>query len=293
MASEKKKNEISLNLIAGLILFLLCFIIGLILWDWHHYEEVSKNIAHHKAMLQAEWGNSFVSPRFRPDNNYSANIYAQDQYQWSDNQTLLGRPWWGITVLPVNAKNQKQLNSPVPFGVVVTRVDSRSIVDSLCRGDVIVQVDSWLVRDDRMFWSFVKDKIRGDEVVLTVFRNGQRIALRLKLKKHTLQPIEIAAPNQANALPVALPITPDNTVPQGVPGAEVEPRTLDLPAIGIGVEELTPELAQTFTIPAWQEGLIITEAEGVAQTAGLLAGDIIQTMNNQPVKTISDLEKIL
>ncbi|MBF0499274.1 MAG: PDZ domain-containing protein, partial [Candidatus Riflebacteria bacterium] len=43
----------------------------------------------------------------------------------------------------------------------------------------------------------------------------------------------------------------------------------------------------------WQEGLIITEAEGVAQTAGLLAGDIIQTMNNQPVKTISDLEKIL
>ncbi|MBI3039707.1 hypothetical protein HYY75_11800 [bacterium] len=44
MVDNYRKNDVSNNLIAGLLVFLTFFIGGLAYWDWHHEQEILRNL---------------------------------------------------------------------------------------------------------------------------------------------------------------------------------------------------------------------------------------------------------
>ena len=60
--------------------------------------------------------------------------------------------------------------------------------------------------------------------------------------------------------------------------------------LGVMIQEVTPELAQSFGLDK-PRGALVGQvlADGPAQKAGVKAGDIIVAFNNQPVRTSSDL----
>ena len=65
----------------------------------------------------------------------------------------------------------------------------------------------------------------------------------------------------------------------------------EIEALGMGVEDLAPELALAYDIPKGIEGVIIAESANQAKAAGLLAGDVIRAINNRRVKSVVDFIK--
>lgn len=53
---------------------------------------------------------------------------------------------------------------------------------------------------------------------------------------------------------------------------------------------ITPELAQEYRLPAGITGLLVDEVTLEAAESGLLAGDVLQRINDIPVATLEDFE---
>jgi serine protease Do len=64
-------------------------------------------------------------------------------------------------------------------------------------------------------------------------------------------------------------------------------------ALGLSVEPLTPELASRLGVSRSAGGLVVDEVDpdSRAADAGIQSGDIIQSVNRQPVKTVEELRE--
>ena len=58
--------------------------------------------------------------------------------------------------------------------------------------------------------------------------------------------------------------------------------------LGMELIPITPELAQEYKLPAGVTGLLVDEVTLEAAESGLLAGDVLQSINNIPIKTLGD-----
>ena len=69
----------------------------------------------------------------------------------------------------------------------------------------------------------------------------------------------------------------------------------DKTALGVAVAPLTPELADARSPRKDAHGLVVQDVnpDGRAADAGIQAGDVIQEVNRQPVKSIDDLRTAL
>jgi S1-C subfamily serine protease len=57
--------------------------------------------------------------------------------------------------------------------------------------------------------------------------------------------------------------------------------------------ELSPELALASGVPKGVTGLIVVESAAQAAAAGLVANDVIEAINGQPVESIADFIKVM
>ncbi len=222
------------------------------------------------------------------------------------------RPYLGIRTQNVDAKTKAFLDLPSARGAIVTEVFNGSPcwAAGLKRGDVIYRVDRRAIRDHAMLDGFLQAKRPGEEVNLAVYRAGKMINLTPKLTARPVgltqsgfldgRPPEIPQEGilqaQAVALP-AQPFNPENIAPP-IPGLTgpltgSEVGAGEIEALGMGVEELVPELALAYGIPKGVKGLIIAESANQAEAAGLLAGDVIQRINKRRVRTIVDFMKVM
>ena len=76
--------------------------------------------------------------------------------------------------------------------------------------------------------------------------------------------------------------------------SESNGRSDDKTALGVSVTPLTPELAQQLKAKG-AHGLVVEDVDpdGRAADAGLRQGDIIESVNRQPVSTIEDLRSAI
>jgi len=74
-------------------------------------------------------------------------------------------------------------------------------------------------------------------------------------------------------------------------GSESESFSDDKAALGVSVAPLTPELAQRLGAPKDATGVVVqgVNPDSRAADAGIQEGDIIQSVNRQPVKTTEEL----
>jgi S1-C subfamily serine protease len=149
-----------------------------------------------------------------------------------------------------------------------------------------------------MLEALLNQKKVGDKLKLTIYRDGKKVSPRVNLSA-ALWPKPAGAILHAQAVAAktrtAVPFDPEAVQPPGLTGVlqGSEVGAGEIEAMGMGVEELVPELALAYGVPRGVKGLIVAESATQAAAAGVLAGDVIQAINGQRVETIVDFIKVM
>jgi S1-C subfamily serine protease len=210
------------------------------------------------------------------------------------------RPWLGIRVRAVDKQAREFLGLPMGYGALVTEVydNSPCLAAGLQSGDVIFRADNQSLKDGAMLEALRNEKKVGDKMKLTIYRDGKKKSLSVKLSA-ALWPETAGTILQAQAVAFqtqpSTPFDPGAVQPPGLTGVlqggEVGPGEIE--ALGMELGELTPELALAYGVPQRVKGLIVVESAAQAADAGLVANDVIEAVNGQPVETIADFIKVM
>jgi S1-C subfamily serine protease len=177
------------------------------------------------------------------------------------------RGMMGVSIQAVTSDLAQSLGMPAARGIVVNSVNAGGPAEKagLKTGDVILELNGKDVNDTNEFRNQIAARTPGTEVSLSIWRNGKQQQVRVRLGE----------------------LTPENAAPgnQGGPGGGAGGR------LGISVEPLTPDLAAQLGLRRGTQGLVVTEVDpaGPAGRAGIQAGDVIQEVNRQPVRSVEDV----
>src|SRR5690348_16707095 len=141
----------------------------------------------------------------------------------------------------------------------------------LQQGDVIVKVNGQQVTPDQTVSYLVANQKVGARIPIEIVRNGKHATVYVTLAD---RPTEEALSKIAGG-------DTGNTTTNGS-GAVATQK-----ALGLSLAPLTPELARAANLPATAHGVIITAVDPNSDAAeqGLQRGDLIMSVQNQPVTT--------
>ncbi len=170
------------------------------------------------------------------------------------------RGWLGVMIQPVTPELAAQFKMERPIGALVGEVTPGSPADKagIKPGDVIVAFNGTEISQVSMLPNLVAETTVGSKAEVTLFRKGA-------LKK---LPIVIAKLNEEQA-------------------AASEPAENLNKRLGLGVQDLTPEIAAALNLTD-KQGVLITavEPDSPAAEAGLRKGDLILEFNQRPVRDV-------
>ncbi|HEX8652821.1 MAG TPA: DegQ family serine endoprotease [Pyrinomonadaceae bacterium] len=175
----------------------------------------------------------------------------------------------GLTIQSVTADLASSLGLPNVRGALVSSVQPGSPAEraGVRRGDVITAFNGAPVSDSNSLRNQVARTQPGTEVTLTVSRDNRD--------------------QQVHATLGELPAD-KNRVATGDNGGGAT----DTGKLGVSVELLTPALASRLDLPSGAQGLVVTNVDpiGPAAEAGVREGDLIEEVNRQPVRSVTDLQ---
>ena len=166
----------------------------------------------------------------------------------------------GVMIQPVTAELAKSFGlTGQARGALVASVTPNSPAEraGIKSGDIILDLNGSPIVDSRNLGLKVSMLSPGTTVNLRIFREGHE-----------------------QEIPVTLEEMPGGqTASSTAPGAPSGPR------LGITVDQLTPQVARQFGLPAQTTGVVITDitAASPAEEAGLRRGDVIQEVNHKAV----------
>ncbi len=128
------------------------------------------------------------------------------------------------------------------------------------RGDVITKFDGKEIREMNELPRLVAATPVGKEVELDILREGKPLKLKLKVGE----------------------------LKEEAPAVAEEKAQIDL---GMSVQEITPEMARQLRLKE-AGGVIVTQVEpgSPAEETGVQRGDVIQEINGQPIRKLSDYQ---
>ena len=179
------------------------------------------------------------------------------------------RGWLGVYIEDVSPSLAKKFG--VKEGVLVTKVMPNSPAEKggLKAGDIIVEFNGEPVKNVADLQLKVINTKPGEEVKITVIRDGKRKVLKVKIGQ--------------------------------MPGTQSLAHVDLMSKFGFSVQPLTPDLKSKLRVPRWiKHGLIVTEVRpgSTADDAGLREGNIIVAAgvtpkDLRPVKSVDDLLSII
>lgn len=200
----------------------------------------------------------------------------------------------GVQTVDVNKDNFTKYGLRDVRGVAVEKVmeNSPAAAAGLKENDVIVRFDGEEVASVRKLTRLISEVGADHRVKITFLRNGSEQDVTATLGKR--QPVGFASPGTFTTIPriPEFPMSPDGpnvfTLPRGGEGRALAWTPRSGRQIGIGVEELTKQLASHFNV---ENGLLVSEIRenSPAAKAGLKAGDIIVEAGGKAVKSVIDL----
>jgi serine protease Do len=183
------------------------------------------------------------------------------------------RGYLGVSLQPVDEDLAPALGIAKDTGELVRSVvpNAPGARAGLVQGDVIVKVDGKPVTPDQTVSYLVANTPVGSRVPLEIIRGG----------KHATVYVQVAERPTEEAL---AKLSGGGTGTQGTGGTAA---TTPQRALGLTLAPLTPEAARTANLPATARGVIITAVDpnSNAGEQGLQRGDLIASVNNQPVTT--------
>ncbi|OQX03682.1 MAG: protease Do, partial [Thiothrix lacustris] len=174
------------------------------------------------------------------------------------------RGWLGVAIQDMSQDLARSFNLNQPDGALVSSVqpDSPAADAGVLAGDVIVAFGDGKVRSSSDLPLLVGNTPVGAQVPLKLLRAGAEKTLNVTIAK----------------------LGDDKEVASPVAKAQSESGML-----GLGVATLSSDELKTRKL---DNGVVVEQvlADGPAEQAGLTVGDVIVSVNNQPVKSAADLK---
>ena len=181
------------------------------------------------------------------------------------------RGYLGASLQPVDEDLAPSLGIPKDSGEIVRSLvpGAPGALAGLQQGDVIVKVNGQQVTPDATVSYLIANSAVGTRIPLEIIRNGRRATVTVTVAQ---RPTEEALAKLSGG----------GTNNDG--GNAVVPNAPQR-ALGLSLTPLTPDLARAASLPASAHGVLITAVDPNANAAeqGLQRGDLIVSVNNQPV----------
>ena len=179
------------------------------------------------------------------------------------------RAYLGILPQDVTPSMAKAFGEKEAKGIVVGDVSPSSPAQDsgIQRGDIILELNGKPISDSNQLRMSISMMAPGTSVQLKTVRNGNERNLTVKLAE---MPTETAKLNSQE---------------------EGGSKALD----GVEVSNLNPEIAQQLGVPDNTKGVVVTSVDPASKMAdsGLSRGDVIQEVNHQSVKNVSEFQNAL
>src|SRR5947209_17039976 len=176
----------------------------------------------------------------------------------------------GVSVQNVTSDMAANLGLKHPGGVIVGSVTAGSAADraGVKQGDVITALNGEAVHDFNSLRNRIASAGPGTNADLTIVRDGTERHVTVKLEE--LSADKLARRNG---------------------DSESDSPSDDKAALGVSVAPLTPDVASELGISKDANGLVVKDVvpDGRAADAGIQSGDVIESVNRQPMKTVDDL----
>jgi serine protease Do len=170
----------------------------------------------------------------------------------------------GVTIQGVSQELADSFGLKKAQGALVSAVEAKSPADKagVKTGDIILAVDGRTIENSIDLPRVIGESRPGTPVNLKIWRQGETRELTASL-------------GEAPAEKIAK--------------AESEPKTKS-GKLGLSLRPLTDEERKQIEA---ESGLLVEQSEGPAARAGVQAGDVILAFNNQPVKTVDQLRRLV
>ena len=167
-------------------------------------------------------------------------------------------------------------------GVIVDQVvpGSPAAQAQLQKGDVIRKFNGHEIKNFPALRSLVAQAQLNKNVELEIVRDGKPLKVTTQIKE---QPVDYQS---AGVVPGR-----DQPQPQ-VPGQPNDQESPSTPLTSIHVDELTPEMARQLDLPGNVRGVVVGNVDPDSGVAELQKGDVIEEINQQPVTSVADYNKI-
>ena len=174
------------------------------------------------------------------------------------------RGWLGVAIQPVTPELAKSFGVEGEKGALVADVskDSPAEKAGLKSGDIIMAFDGKEIQEMNNLPRFVATTPVGKKVQINILRNGKPLVVTATIER----------------------------LKEGEEGVQTGAEQQD--RLGIAVKELSPELAAQIGIKE-TKGVVVTEVKqgGIAEEAGIVAGDVIKEINGTQISSAADFTK--
>lgn len=199
----------------------------------------------------------------------------------------------GVYLQDVTAETVVDFNLKKEQGVICAEIISQSPAEEagLQARDVITRWDGERVRSARQLQRLVRDTPVGRVVKAGVLRNGEAIQVKVTVGQRDLA--------DQNQMPFQGLGQSQGQIPFGAwhppidlpdPFASLFPS--QRPRLGVAMQPLTDQLADYFGLGDNDKGVLVVSVieDSAAEAAGLLAGDVITHIGDEPVGSPEDVQ---
>ena len=216
-------------------------------------------------------------------------------------QIFTGGSRLGVSARDVTDEDVKQHKLGSAQGIVIEDVRSESAAETggFKAGDVVVEFDGERVRSLRQFTRLVQETPPGRTVSASIIRDGQRTTLKVEPRDDDFGAVRGFEAfrdfgDRWRVAPPPIPSRPAN--PPNPPRPPALFRDFDSlvfrqgGTLGIGIDDLTPQLAEYF---GTKDGVLVTSVteNSAAAKAGIKAGDVITAVNGNTVNAAADVRR--
>jgi S1-C subfamily serine protease len=181
----------------------------------------------------------------------------------------------GVIIQNITEDLAKTLELKDTKGVIVSEVRKGSAADKagVKRGDVITAINGERTEDSNVLRNKVAGTMPGNEITLTILRDGKEQELRAILDEFAAENVNSNKSTDKN--------DSDKSNENGKLGLDLQP--------------VTPDIAARLNLPGDTKGLVVTDVDptGPAAEAGIVKGDVILEINRVSVETFEEAKSAL
>ena len=192
------------------------------------------------------------------------------------------RGWLGVRIQSLDADMAENVGLSDQHGALVAKVDPNGpgMKAGLKDGDVVLRFDGKDINEMRRLPRYVASTPIGKKADVVVWRDGKKLTLQVVVGELPEDPAEQVAKGGKPEQPKA---TPNKDGVQLVSGT------------GMTVSPLTPQMRERFGLDDESKGVVVVDVKGdsIAAEKGLHPGDLIIEADHKPVRSPSDLVKLV